>query len=83
MVATIAQPARGPRAMVRFRINNLALITAAGLMLAAGAAQAGTTSYKYDALGRVIEVDYPDGSIVTYTYDSAGNRTSTARHAGS
>ncbi|WP_443751054.1 RHS repeat domain-containing protein [Asticcacaulis solisilvae] len=41
------------------------------------------TTYKYDALGRVIEVDYPDGSIVYYSYDAAGNRTSTTRHAGS
>jgi len=43
---------------------------------------AGTTTYKYDTLGRVIEVDYPDGSIITYTYDKAGNRTATVRHAG-
>lgn len=46
------------------------------------AALAGTTTYKYDALGRVVEVDYPDGSIVYYSYDAAGNRTSTTRHAG-
>lgn len=44
---------------------------------------AGTTSYKYDALGRVIEVDYPDGAKVFYTYDAAGNRTQTMRQAGS
>lgn len=50
--------------------------------LAAGSAMAGNTTYKYDALGRVIEVDYPDGSIVYYQYDAAGNRTSTTRHAG-
>lgn len=56
---------------------------AAGLLLAgAMPAMAGTTTYKYDALGRVTEVDYPDGSIVYYAYDAAGNRISTTRHAG-
>ncbi|ESQ74443.1 hypothetical protein ABAC402_14085 [Asticcacaulis sp. AC402] len=48
----------------------------------AGAATAGTTTYKYDALGRVTEVTYPDGSKITYSYDAAGNRTQTARTAG-
>lgn len=54
-------------------------------VLALGAAPsfAGTTTYKYDALGRVIEVLYPDGSKITYAYDAAGNRTQVARTAGS
>jgi len=43
---------------------------------------AGTTVYKYDALGRVVEVDYPDGTKVFYAYDAAGNRTQTTRQAG-
>lgn len=60
-----------------------AAIASAFLIAAvAQTASAGTTSYKYDALGRVTEVDYPDGSIVTYTYDAAGNRTQTTRTAG-
>lgn len=48
----------------------------------ASAAAAGTTSYKYDELGRVVEVDYPDGGSVTYQYDAAGNRTQVTRKAG-
>ncbi|WP_211101952.1 RHS repeat domain-containing protein [Nitrospirillum pindoramense] len=31
-------------------------------------------TYKYDALGRVISVTYPNNSTISYTYDAAGNR---------
>ena len=55
---------------------------AAASLVAASSALAGDTVYKYDALGRVIEVDYPDGSIVYYSYDAAGNRTQVQRQAG-
>jgi YD repeat-containing protein len=33
--------------------------------------------YNYDELGRLVQVAYPDGTIITYTYDPAGNRVST------
>ncbi|WP_031235787.1 RHS repeat domain-containing protein [Asticcacaulis sp. AC402] len=59
----------------------VSLLALAGCLMA-GAATAGTTTYKYDALGRVTEVTYPDGSKITYSYDAAGNRTQTARTAG-
>jgi YD repeat-containing protein len=36
---------------------------------------AGTIGYKYDALGRLAEVNYPSGYSVNYSYDAAGNRT--------
>ena len=34
------------------------------------------TTYKYDANNRLNEVHKPDGSVVTFTYDADGNRTS-------
>lgn len=36
---------------------------------------AGTVTYKYDALDRLTQVSYPEGTIVQYAYDPAGNRT--------
>ncbi len=56
-------------------VKHMAGIVAIAIVLAAGAAQAGTTTYKYDVLGRIIEIDYPDGTKVYYAYDSAGNRS--------
>ena len=52
---------------------------ALSVTFAASAALANsTTSYGYDALGRLSSVTYVNGSstyTVTYTYDAAGNRT--------
>jgi YD repeat-containing protein len=33
-------------------------------------------TYAYDGLGRLVRVTYPNGSVVVYTYDKAGNRIS-------
>ena len=46
----------------------------AALLIAASPASAGETQYSYDKLGRLIEVRYSNGVVVTYTYDAKGNR---------
>lgn len=45
------------------------------LLLSASMGVALADSYSYDTLGRIIQVVYADGSVVTYQYDAAGNRT--------
>lgn len=35
-------------------------------------------TYTYDELGRLVQVEYPNGTIIIYTYDAVGNRASTA-----
>lgn len=57
-----------------------AAFLATGLCLA-GAAQADSVTYTYDAFGRIKTVTYYDGTttkVVTYTYDDAGNITAVA-----
>ena len=39
-------------------------------------AAAGTETYSYDPLGRLLSVGYPNGTTVLYAYDPAGNRKS-------
>ena len=46
-----------------------------------GFAFAGNDTYQYDSLGRLVSVTYADGSSISYTYDSAGNRTAITQTA--
>ena len=47
------------------------------LLLALAAAWGGAdTTYEYDQLGRLVRVNYGNGSHIEYSYDLAGNRTS-------
>lgn len=43
-------------------------------MLPGYSAYAGTDTYIYDALGRVVSVVHANGTSTSYTYDAAGNR---------
>ena len=45
-------------------------------LLYASIAFAGTVTYQYDSLNRLIKATYPDGTAIQYTYDAAGNRLS-------
>ncbi|OJX06764.1 MAG: hypothetical protein BGO72_00240 [Burkholderiales bacterium 70-64] len=49
---------------------------ASAAALGASAALAGSASYVYDSLGRLAQVTYSNGVVITYVYDAAGNRTS-------
>ena len=48
----------------------------AGALALAGAAKAGSATHAYDSLGRLSQVSYSNGVVITYVYDAAGNRTS-------
>lgn len=59
----------------RLSFTRLATASLAAAMLGAPTACADTVHYTYDALGRLVQVQYGDGAIVQYSYDAAGNRT--------
>ncbi len=48
------------------------------ILIAFTSAIAGTVSYQYDGLNRLVRMAQLDGTVVVYTYDDVGNRTSKA-----
>lgn len=66
--------------LLAFSVGGAALC-ASLLSLTPATVLAGTTSYQYDTLGRVVKVTYPDAKQICYTYDAAGNRTQVKRQA--
>lgn len=53
------------------------LVAGAALLSLCGSFSAAcqTVNYSYDALGRLVNAAYPDGTCLAYGYDAAGNRT--------
>jgi RHS repeat-associated protein len=47
-----------------------------------GPARTYTTSYRFDAFNRVLQLTYPDGEVLTYDYDSGGQVNHAAGHKG-
>jgi YD repeat-containing protein len=59
------------------RVRNIAVMTLILLSLSLFSAvptSGQTVNYYYDDLNRLIRVEYPDGTIIGYGYDEAGNR---------
>lgn len=54
------------------------LILAALLWPAQPSAETQQHSYAYDATGRLIEVSYGNGAVLSYSYDANGNLTGVA-----
>jgi uncharacterized protein (TIGR03437 family) len=57
-------------------MNTLARLLFAALAVFCTHLNATNTNYSYDSLNRITRVAYADGTTITYTYDSAGNRLS-------
>jgi YD repeat-containing protein len=70
----------GPRWAVTLRRPALELLRLfiGGWVLAFGASCLGATTYAYDNVGRLTGVTYDNGTTITYVYDAAGNRLSSA-----
>ncbi|GAM99122.1 odd Oz/ten-m homolog 4 [alpha proteobacterium U9-1i] len=65
----------------RIALSQLAVGTVLAALLGRPA-NAETTAYQYDALGRLVKVTFNGGQVVEYTYDAAGNRTQVVRVSG-
>lgn len=72
LMADAANPPATPRRCA-MRWTRLVWLLPALLLLPA-ATQA--ESYRYDAAGRLIEVGYPDGTLIRYGYDANSNLVS-------
>ena len=69
------QEAKSNTGLPFVRVARPVLVTAVSLVIATVAAvHASDEVYEYDALGRLIKVELPDGTNVEYDLDAVGNR---------
>jgi len=60
---------------MRHLIATTAMILLIGSFATSASATSDGATYTYDALGRVTQVTFTNGTTTVYTYDSVGNRT--------
>ena len=59
----------------KIRCDIVASVAITAVILASAIAYAGSVTYTYDSLNRLIKAEFEDGRVLQYTYDAAGNRT--------
>ena len=67
------------------KISLSAILLAAEMVLVVGISRnvsAASIAYTYDSLNRLSQAAYADGTVITYTYDAAGNRLTQATTGG-
>lgn len=62
-------------------IGGVAILSSVTIVMFVSPAEAGTTTYHYDALGRVVMSTTDNFTVEGYAYDAAGNRVTTTRSA--
>jgi YD repeat-containing protein len=63
--------------------GTVAIATVSGIAAVASRSISGTTTYKYDDLGRLVQVTTPSSRKTSYTYDKADNRIQVATTSSS
>ncbi len=71
--------ADSPRIILKTTIKKYSVLGSLCVLLSVvwGSAYAGSVTYAYDYQGRLIKATYSNGKVISYSYDVAGNRTST------
>jgi YD repeat-containing protein len=64
------------------RLMFLSLTAAIFVLLTMVSGYARDITYSYDGLGRLVSVQYSDGTAILYSYDALGNRTTQTEGAG-